>query len=158
MKLTEEESKLLEKKYKEHRRSMWERKPPSSAEQERKSGEATTSSQAMGRQSGRTLLNAKGIARKNKANTAPGTDHGHTPKITPKTGAHKQDTWQSHSGVHSRQRSRWGATNGKAGKYWNAPQPKKVKTPFRWKLALGVLGVVFALILVGVGLGYFFAR
>ena len=158
MELSREEKKEIEKRDKELRRSMWEEKPPSSGVQEKKPEKVSTSSQATGRQSERTRLNAKGIARKDKANTAPGTDHWHTPKVTPKTGAHKQGAWQSHSGVHSHQRSRWGATNGKAGKYWNAPQPKKIKTPFRWKLALGVLGVVFALILVGVGLGYFFAR
>ena len=158
MDYTEEEKKEIEKRHKELRRSMWEEKPPSNGAQGKKPEKVSTSSRATGRQSERIQLNAKSIARKDRPNTATGNNYRESPKAVPKTRREKQAAWQSNSATRSRQRQRWRVMSDKGGRFWNPPKPEQVKTPFRWKLALGVLGVVFALILVGGTAGYLFAK
>ena len=158
MELSKEEREVLEKKIKEHRRSMWEGKRPSGAAREEKSEKTTTSPRSAGRRSERKQSNAAEIRRGASGNTAPGADYRVPKRIGQKSRIRKQGAWQSKPVGGSRKRPRWGVANGEMGKHWNPVQTKEVKPPFRWKLALGVFGAILALILVGVGLGYFLAR
>ncbi len=118
---------------------------------------ATVSSQASVRLAERTRLNARGIAPKNSENTVSANNYSHAQQVVQKIRSQREEIWEGNSATRSRQRRRWRGTAGKVGKFWNPPRQEKVEGPRRWKLALGVFGVIALLISVGLLLGYWFA-
>ena len=187
MEFTEEERKELEEKYKEQRRAMWTGSRPSNTEQEKRLEKVTEDSdsielpsqdldshrtrteplfenqrtripsQAISNQSMQARLNAKDTARKDKGNTVPATDYSDTQQMIQKIRRQREDIWEGNSATRPRQRQRWRASSGKAGKFWKPSQLEDEKKPRRWKLALGVFGTIIVLVCVGVMLGYWFA-
>ena len=114
-------------------------------------------SQAIANQSMQARLNAKDTARKDKGNTVPATDYSDTQQMIQKIRRQREDIWEGNSATRPRQRQRWRASSGKAGKFWKPSQLEDEKKPRRWKLALGVFGTIIVLVCVGVMLGYWFA-
>ena len=187
MEFTKEERKELEEKYREQRRAMWTGSRASNTEREKRLEKATEDvdsadrpsqdsdshrmrtellfenqltripSQAIANQTMQVRMNAKDTARQDGGNTVPATDYSDTQQMIQKIRRQREDIWEGNSATRSRQRQRWRASSGKAGKFWKPSQQEDEKKPRKWKLALAVFATIIVLVCVGVLLGYWFA-
>ncbi len=117
----------------------------------------TVSSRASEGASEQTRSKAKGNSREIRGKRVSANDYGDTQQMIQKIRSQREEIWEGNSASRTRQRRRWRGTTGKVGRFWNPPRQEDVETSHRWKLALGVLGAIAALVSVGILLGYWFA-